>query len=69
MAGDESNNGKITTLTFAVKKPDNAKNTPRWRKVQVQNASCPKCRKTMVVVVGDNMYSYCPKCECYYLAY
>lgn len=65
----ESNNNEITTLTFAVKKSDNAKIAPRWREVLVQNASCPKCRKIMVVVVGDNMYSYCPKCECYYMAY
>ena len=67
MAGDESNNGKITTITFVVKKPDNTNNTPRWRQVQVQNASCPKCRKIMMIIVGDNMYGYYPKCERYYL--
>jgi len=68
MAVDESNNGDITTITFVVQKPDNTQSTPRWRMVAVVNAVCPKCRKVMAVMVGDNMYGYCPHCQCYYVA-
>jgi len=68
MAGNESNRSELTTLTFVVQKPDNTHSTPRWREAEVQNASCPRCGKIMVVMVGDNMYGYCPKCECYFIA-
>ncbi len=68
MAGDESNKDKITTLTFVVKKPDGTHSTPRWREVEVQNATCPKCGKTMVVMVGEERYACFPKCDRYYVA-
>ncbi len=63
----ESNNAE-TKITFKVQNPNNLLGTPVWRKVEVENANCPACRQVMAVVVGDNMYGYCPKCECYFIA-
>ena len=63
----ESNNAE-TKITFKVQNPNNSLVTPVWRKVEVGNANYPVCKKVMAVVVGDNMYGYCPQCQCYYLA-
>jgi hypothetical protein len=42
--------------------------TPRWQKVESENAECPQCKNKMMVVTGENMYGYCPRCLDYYLA-
>jgi len=63
----ESKNAEAT-ITFKVKKPGGVLSTPRWRKAEAENASCLKCGQVMVVLVGDNMYAYCPRCQCYYVA-
>jgi len=68
MARDKPNNRDITTITFVVQKTDGTYSKPRWRNVEVQNASCPKCGKIMAVVVGDAIYGCCLQCECYYIA-
>jgi len=67
MASDESKNAG-TTITFVVQKPDNVQSTPRWREAAVENATCIKCKQVMAVVVGESLYAYCPKCQCYYVA-
>jgi formamidopyrimidine-DNA glycosylase len=67
MVAGESNDTE-TTITFVVRQDNNAQSTPRWRKVAVENAICPNCGQVMAVVVGDNMYGYCPRCQSYYVA-
>jgi len=57
-----------TTITFVVRQDNNTQSTPRWRKVAVENATCPKCKQVMAVVVGSNLYAYCPSCQCYFVA-
>ena len=56
------------TIIFKVQKDDNVLATPTWRKVEAENADCPVCGQLMAVVIGANMYGYCPRCQCYYLA-
>jgi endogenous inhibitor of DNA gyrase (YacG/DUF329 family) len=65
---DKSNNREMNSITFVVQKPDGTHSKPRWRETEVRNASCPRCGRIMAVIVGDDMYSYCPRCQRYYLA-
>jgi tRNA(Ile2) C34 agmatinyltransferase TiaS len=56
-------------LTFKVQdKTDPEKWTvPRWSEVEVENATCPKCGQTMVVIIGDVLYGFCSRCRKYYI--
>ena len=57
-------------LTFKVHKEDNtALVDPRWRKTEVENAECPNCNNTMVVIFGYNqmLYAWCARCQQYYI--
>ncbi len=42
---------------------------PKWRKADVENAGCPSCKQTMLVVFGHNqmLYAYCARCQQYYV--
>jgi len=42
---------------------------PKWRKADVENAECPSCKQTMVVVFGHKqmLYAYCARCQQYYV--
>jgi len=57
-------------LTFKIHKEgtDELRN-PTWRKTEVENAGCPNCTQTMVVVFGHNqiLYAYCARCQQYYV--
>ncbi len=42
---------------------------PKWRKADVENADCPGCKQTMVVIFGHKqmLYAYCARCQQYYV--
>ena len=57
-------------LTFKIHKEDpDELIDPKWRKAEVENAQCPNCSQTMVVVFGHNsiLYAYCARCQQYYV--
>ena len=55
-------------ISFNVKRSNGSLATPIWRKVEIENANCLAYGQVMVVMVGDNMYVYCSRCQCYCLA-
>ncbi len=57
-------------LTFKIHKDKGELRDPRWREAEVENAKCPKCVDTdMVVVFGHNqmLYAYCCRCGKYFV--
>lgn len=57
-------------LTFKIHKADNSELVdPKWRKADVENANCPGCKQTMVVLFGQDqmLYAYCARCQQYFL--
>jgi len=57
-------------LVFRVKRPGEKEMVvPRWRHVEVENADCPECKETMIIILGDKgiLYGYCPKCRKYFI--
>jgi NMD protein affecting ribosome stability and mRNA decay len=54
-------------LTFNVETPDGGRHDPVWVKVNVKNATCPKCKQIMVVVNGSTLYAFCPRCQQYFV--
>jgi len=57
-------------LTFKIHKQDNSGLiNPRWRKAEVENAECPSCKNTMVVIFGYKqiLYAWCARCQQYYV--
>jgi ssDNA-binding Zn-finger/Zn-ribbon topoisomerase 1 len=58
------------TLSFMVKNDANEPTAPRWKEVEVENANCPRCGQTMLVILGAKgiLYAYCFECKKYHLA-
>ncbi|MDZ4231065.1 MAG: hypothetical protein U1B77_04530 [Dehalococcoidales bacterium] len=55
-------------LEFKIHEEGKPPRDPRWQRCEAENATCPRCKKDMVVVVSPNLlYAYCPHCEQYYL--
>ena len=57
-------------LTFKIHKEGTDElRVPKWRKAEVENAGCPSCKQTMVVIFGHNqiLYAYCARCSQYYV--
>ena len=55
-------------LKFMVHEEGKPAHNPRWRPCEVENATCPRCKKTMVVVTTDPLYAFCHHCEQYFIA-
>jgi ssDNA-binding Zn-finger/Zn-ribbon topoisomerase 1 len=56
-------------LSFKVQdKSDKEKwRTPKWKEVEVENATCPKCGQQMTVIIGDMLYAHCARCQKYFV--
>ena len=62
--------GDNKKLTFKIHKEGTTDLiNPKWRKADVENAECPECKNTMVVVYGHDkiLYAYCARCQQYYV--
>lgn len=59
---------EILKITFKVLKDGKKYQQPRWKKAEVENATCPECGRIMTVITGKTMYAHCNGCGNYFLA-
>lgn len=61
----------IKKLVFKLTNPKDPEHiAPRWNKVDVENATCPDCKRVMFVAFmpdGDQAYAFCSHCGQYFL--
>lgn len=58
-------------LKFMIHEEGKPAHNPRWQPCEVENATCPRCKRIMVVVVSPAtdapLYATCTHCGQYFL--